>query len=114
MASEFTEIVCSLLASVPPGRVVTYGSLAGAAGSPRRARQVVRILHTQSRLRNLPWHRVIAAGGRIALTDPMAADLQRELLASEGVEIGMNGRVDLDSYLWEFDYPPQARPGGSD
>ena len=77
MAGIFTESVCSLLSEVPSGRVVTYGSLAAAAGAPRGARQVVRILHTQSRARNLPWHRVVAAGGRIALTDPMAAGLQR-------------------------------------
>lgn len=102
MASLFTESVCSLLLAVPSGRVVTYGSLAGAAGSPRGARQVVRILHTQTRSRGLPWHRVVAAGGRIALTDPPAADLQKERLISEGVEIGIDGRVDLAQYAWDF------------
>jgi len=102
MAGIFTESVCSLLTKVPAGHVVTYGSLAAAAGSPRGARQVVRILHTQSLKRGLPWHRVIAAGGRIALTDPMAADLQRDKLRSEGVEIGINGRVDLSHYAWDF------------
>ena len=102
MAGLFTESVCFLLSGVPSGRVVTYGSLAAAAGSPRGARQVVRILHTQSRVRNLPWHRVVAAGGRIALTDPMAADLQKEKLHSEGVEIGLNGLVDLSLYAWDF------------
>lgn len=102
MASLFTESVCSLLLGVPPGRVVTYGSLAAAAGSPRGARQVVRILHTQTRSRGLPWHRVVAAGGRIALADPPSADLQRERLKSEGVEMGLDGRVDLAQYAWDF------------
>ena len=102
MAGIFTESVCSLLLRVPSGFVVTYGSLAAAAGSPRGARQVVRILHTQSQKRNLPWHRVVAAGGRIALNDSMAADLQREMLRSEGIETGMNGRVDMKRYLWDF------------
>jgi methylated-DNA-protein-cysteine methyltransferase-like protein len=102
MAGLFTETVCALLKSVPPGSVVSYGQLAAAAGSPRGARQVVRILHTQSRVRNLPWHRVVAAGGRIALKDPMAADLQRELLGSEGVEIKKDGRVNMKRYTWDF------------
>jgi methylated-DNA-protein-cysteine methyltransferase-like protein len=102
MAGSFTEAVCTLLKSVPIGFVVTYGSLAAAAGSPRGARQVVRILHSQSRLRNLPWHRVVAAGGRIALTDPEGADLQRLLLQSEGVETGIGGMVDMDRYEWDF------------
>lgn len=102
MAGIFTESVCSLLSRVPSGCVVTYGSLAAAAGSPRGARQVVRILHTQSRARNLPWHRVVAAGGRIALNNPLAVDLQREKLLSEGVEFDTNGRVDLNHYTWDF------------
>ncbi len=102
MAGIFTESVCSLLSGVPSGRVVTYGFLAAAAGSPRGARQVVRILHTQSRARNLPWHRVVAAGGRIALNNPQAADLQREKLRSEGVEFDTKGQVDLNLYIWDF------------
>ena len=102
MAGAFTESVCSLLLSVPEGRVVTYGSLAAAAGSPQGARQVVRILHTQSRLRGLPWHRVLAAGGRIALPDSDGGDLQRQLLSSEGVEFGMDGRADMKNFEWVF------------
>ncbi len=102
MAGVFTEAVCSLLLSVPEGKVVTYGSLAAAAGSPRGARQVVRILHTQSRKRGLPWHRVVAAGGRIALTDPRATELQKGLLESENVVIGLGGCVDLSEYEWFF------------
>jgi len=101
MAGLFTESICSLLESVPSGRVVTYGRLAAEAGSPRAARQVVRILHTQSRIRGLPWHRVVAAGGRIALQDD-GGELQRNLLASEGVDVGIDGRVDLEEYGWEF------------
>lgn len=102
MAGTFTEAVCSLLLSVPEGKVVTYGSLSAAAGSPRGARQVVRILHTQSHKRGLPWHRVVAAGGRIALTDPRAADLQKELLLSENIELGIDECVDLSEYEWIF------------
>ncbi len=102
MAGIFTNSVCSLLNTVPPGFVVTYGGLAAAAGSPRGARQVVRILHSQSKVRNLPWHRVVAAGGRIALNDPMAAGLQKELLRSEGVQMKNDGRVDMKRHNWDF------------
>jgi methylated-DNA-protein-cysteine methyltransferase-like protein len=102
VSGHFTEAVCSLLSEVPPGRVVTYGALAAAAGSPRGARQVVRILHTQSRVRGLPWQRVLAAGGRIAFSDPGAAALQKELLRSECVETDSRGCVDLSLYGWDF------------
>lgn len=102
MAGTFTEIVCSLLDSVPKGNVVSYGSLAAAAGSPRAARQIVRILHTQSRKRGLPWHRVVASGGRIALPDNEGGNLQRGLLEAEGVEFCAAGRVDMDTFEYDF------------
>jgi methylated-DNA-protein-cysteine methyltransferase-like protein len=102
MAGLFTETVCTLLIAVPPGSVITYGGLAAAAGSPRGARQVVRILHSQSRIRNLPWHRVVAAGGRIALKDPGEAELQRELLRSEGVELDDKGNVNMKEYSRDY------------
>lgn len=86
----------------PPGKVTTYGDLARAAGSPRSARQVVRILHTQSAPRGLPWHRVVASGGRIAFSDPDSVRRQRELLKSEGVEVGEDGRIDMDIFEWEI------------
>jgi len=102
LAGLFTDIVCSLLKTVPPGSVVSYGGLAAAAGSPRAARQVVRILHTQSRIQNLPWHRVVAAGGRIVIKDPMAADLQKQLLHSEGIRFEIDGHISLKKYEWDF------------
>ena len=105
MASAFTEAVVSLLSSVPAGRVVTYGGLARAAGSPRAARQVVRILHSQSSSRGLPWHRVLNSAGRVALTDPEGAELQRALLASEGVVFEATGAVDLERFEWRFPPP---------
>ena len=73
------ERVRSLVASVPPGRVVTYGDIACAAelSSPRI---VAWIMRTDSQ--DLPWHRVITASGRPA---PHLAARQLELLRAEGV-----------------------------
>ena len=56
----------AVLRRVPRGRVVTYGLLADLVGRPDRARWVARVLQ-QADDPELPWHRVIAAGGRIAL-----------------------------------------------
>lgn len=47
--TPFTERVIHIIQSIPEGKVMTYGGVARAAGSPRGARQVVRILHSMSK-----------------------------------------------------------------
>ena len=44
----FTQRVIELIQAIPPGYVMSYGQVAAAAGNPRGARQVVRILHAMS------------------------------------------------------------------
>jgi methylated-DNA-protein-cysteine methyltransferase-like protein len=75
------------------------------AGEPRGAREVVRVLHTQ---KNLPWHRVLAAGGRITLPGQGGA-LQRKLLEAEGVRFDAEGTTPLSRYGWQVDTSPPAR-----
>ena len=67
---------------IPRGKVSSYGAIAQAAGFPRAARQVVRVLNQSH---GLPWHRVVAAGGRIALPGEHGLD-QRFRLEMEGVK----------------------------
>lgn len=94
----FTAEVVRILKEIPQGRVVTYGQVARLAGSPRAARQVVRILHTMSEKHQLPWHRVVNAKGEIAIPDDESRELQRMLLESEDVEFLRDGRVDLSVF----------------
>ncbi len=89
------ERVRMLVAAIPPGRVVTYGDIACAAGlsSPRIVGWIMR---TDSA--DLPWHRVIGASGR------PAAHLANEQLArlrAEGV-LADGGRVPLRRYRMTF------------
>ncbi|WP_409251931.1 MGMT family protein [Bacillus sp. SCS-153A] len=101
--TPFTENVVEIIKSIPPGRVMTYGQIAGLAGSPRAARQVVRILHSMSRKHQLPWHRVINARGQIALQEEEAIQEQRLNLEMEGVEVGLHGEINLKKYRWDPD-----------
>lgn len=94
----FTEEVVKIIKEIPRGRVMTYGQVARAAGSPRAARQVVWVLHSMSRKHGLPWHRVVNAKGRIAIPEESAAEDQRILLEDEGVEISPQGFVLLEKY----------------
>ncbi|MFF2447199.1 MGMT family protein [Neobacillus sp. NPDC058068] len=98
--TPFTENVIEIIRSIPEGKVMTYGQIAGLAGSPRAARQVVRILHSMSRAHRLPWHRVINAKGQIALQDDESYNEQLLSLEAEGVEVGLNGLIDLGKYQW--------------
>ena len=94
----FTAEVVRILKVIPEGYVVTYGQVARMAGSPRAARQVVRILHTMSEKHGLPWHRVVNARGEIAVPDEESKELQRMLLQGEDVEFLSDGRVDLSVF----------------
>jgi methylated-DNA-protein-cysteine methyltransferase-like protein len=87
------QAIWHVVCSIPRGRVSTYGAVARAAGLPGRARQAGLALRVAPADLNLPWHRVVAAGGRIAF--PAASRQHREQarrLRAEGVAV-RDGRV---------------------
>ena len=81
---------------VPPGKVTTYGKVAQWAGHPRSARLTVWALQRAGP--EVPWHRVVAAGGRIALAG-VEGEEQRRRLRAEGVKF-RGGRVRMDLHEW--------------
>lgn len=97
----FTARTIEIIAAIPPGKVMTYGQIAAAAGSPRAARQVVRILHSMSGKYGLPWHRVVNAKGEIALQDEESFQEQVWNLEAEDVLVMPNGRIDLERYQFD-------------
>lgn len=99
--SPFTLQVIEIVKGIPRGKVMTYGLVAEQAGNRRAARQVVHILHTQSRKHNLPWHRIVNARGEIALKDELARAEQTALLREEGIEVDEQGTINLVKYLHE-------------
>lgn len=104
--NTFTERVISLVKSIPSGQVMTYGQIARLCGSPRGARQVVRILHSMSHKYDLPWHRVVNAEGKIVIRDDEGSFKQMMYLREEGVDIDDTGLLDLERYRFEphFDH----------
>ncbi|MFM1652838.1 MGMT family protein [Brevibacillus sp. B_LB10_24] len=102
---RFTERAVDIIKRIPPGKVMTYGQIAALAGSPRGARQVVRILHSMSRKHRLPWHRVINVKGEIGLKDDEFYTKQLLYLQGEGVEFTDGQRVNLAVYQ----YHPSGR-----
>lgn len=98
----FTARTIEIISSIPPGKVMTYGQIAAAAGCPRAARQVVRILHSMSSKHRLPWHRVVNGKGQIAMQEEAAFQEQTWNLEAEGVEVLPGGRIDLDRYQHHY------------
>lgn len=101
--TPFTKQVVAIIAAIPEGKVMTYGQIAACAGSPRAARQVVRILHSMSRKERLPWHRVVNAKGHIAINDEESRMMQETELVSEGVDFQLDGSIDLQRFGHEPD-----------
>ncbi|HKP96083.1 MAG TPA: MGMT family protein [Fibrobacteria bacterium] len=99
--AELSLRILSLLKKIPRGKVASYGQIATLAGSPRGARQVVRLLHSLGEKEKLPWHRVINSTGRISLPMQGAGGLQRSLLLREKVEVSAAGKIDLDRFGWK-------------
>lgn len=85
--------VWRLVQRIPKGKVATYGDLADSLGEGFTARSVGRAMRLSPQGLRLPWHRVIAAGGRIALRGEAGLE-QRWRLEAEGVRFsGRNVRI---------------------
>jgi methylated-DNA-protein-cysteine methyltransferase related protein len=97
----FTKEVVEIIKQIPSGKVMTYGQIAKMAGSPRGARQVVRILHSMSEKYKLPWHRVINAKGEIAITNEEFSSIQKMSLEAEGVEFIRHNAINLKKHQWD-------------
>lgn len=92
----FADAICS----IPRGKVASYGQVAAAAGYPRYHRAVARFLKTMIP-GELPWQRVLGAGGELKLPGRAAAE-QRLRLRMEGVKF-TGKRVDLNLHQHVFE-----------
>lgn len=81
--SQLRERVYELMTCLPTGKVTTYGDLAALAGCPRHARAVGVIAHGGPT--ELPWHRLVNSQGGLAVGFPGGRDVQRQLLAQDGI-----------------------------
>lgn len=103
-----------VIRQIPKGMVATYAQVAELAGIPNGGRIAAAALKTSKPSDGVPWQRVIGKAGklrgRIAIHDPVGAAIQRQLLTTEGVEIGESGLVALDVYGWLIARPKAKRP----
>ncbi|WP_374355933.1 MGMT family protein [Chitinimonas sp.] len=100
-ASALDQAFLRVIQQIPPGRVMSYGAVARAAGLPRHARHVGVALKRLPDEQAVPWWRVVNGEGRISPRGLDGSDdLQRVLLEAEAVEFDGAGRIDLRRFAW--------------
>ncbi len=105
--AAFYNTVWNIVRQIPPGKVASYGQIAGYIPSPPgvppeqypayRARWVGQAMSASPS--GVPWQRVINAQGKISFRSSAAE--QRRLLEAEGITFDDRERVDMKRYAWE-------------
>lgn len=97
---KIAEIIWQIVASIPEGRVATYGQIARLAGYPGYARYVGSLLGKLPDDTGLPWHRVVNVHGQLSLSKgSQSYQLQLSRLMREGVNFD-GPKLDLKQYAW--------------
>ena len=101
LKSQILEELWSLVASIPRGKVASYGEVGRALSTPSSGYMVGRWMAQAPG--GLPWWRVVGKGGemRTAQRDPQLAEIQRQYLLEEGVGL-VDDRVEMsaDAHIW--------------
>ncbi|SFC33706.1 methylated-DNA--protein-cysteine methyltransferase [Pragia fontium] len=91
--------IYTVVASIPAGKVTTYGTIARLAGAAGAARQVGIVLSRLPAGSKLPWFRVVNAQGKISLTGPDYIR-QKQALLADGVLFTPSDRINFKIYGW--------------
>ena len=96
---EYVEAVLSLVERIPPGRVMTYGSIAEwlGRGGPRRVGTIMARYGG-----GVPWHRVVNASGRVVPGHEVEA-LRRHRAEGTPLRGPNHDHVDLAAAFWHPD-----------
>ncbi|MBQ8762891.1 MAG: MGMT family protein [Clostridia bacterium] len=95
------EKIYDAVKKIPKGKVCTYGQIAAMAGNPRWSRVVGYALHVNPQPGVIPCHRVVTKNGEVSKAFAFGGEnMQRILLAEEGIEFLDDGRVDLKKHFW--------------
>lgn len=95
------EKVYNYLTLIPKGKVTTYGEIAKYLGNKGLARVVGNILHVNKDGDKYPCYKVVNSKGRLSSNYGFGGfSEQKRRLEEDGI-IVINGKVDLDKYLWK-------------
>ena len=97
------QAVYEYLATIPTGKVVTYGQIAKFLGNENLARTVGNILHENPDGDKYPCYKVVNAQGKLAENYAFGgSESQKIRLEADGIVIN-NNKVDLKRYQWSYE-----------
>jgi methylated-DNA-protein-cysteine methyltransferase-like protein len=104
--SSFDRIY-SVVRNIPKGKVATYGQIARMAGNPKWSRVVGYALHKNPDPKHIPCYRVVTKAGELSSAFAFGGiQVQRILLAADGIQFDHNGNVIMSVYQWKPDENP--------
>jgi methylated-DNA-protein-cysteine methyltransferase-like protein len=97
----FFNRVYEIVARIPEGKVATYGGIGKMLGYPRGAKVVGWAMRSAPEGLSLPCHRVVKATGELSPGYVFGdAEIQRAMLAAEGITFRPDGTIDMERHLW--------------
>ena len=91
---SFFDKVYEVVKTVPKGKVITYGKIAEILGNKRMSKQVGWALHANSSPETVPCYRVVNRLGEVSSSFAFGgANVQKQMLLSDGVKFDESGRV---------------------
>jgi len=100
---SFKKRVYELVATIPRGKVMTYGDIAGFCGHAYAARIVGGLAHYGPT--ELPWQRVVNRFGGLASGYPGGREIQKEHLERDGVPV--NDEFIIEDFIERRWHPTQ-------
>lgn len=100
---DFAHQVYAIIASIPEGKVTTYGAVARLAGMPTYVRQVCAVLRNIPLDSTLPCHRIINGQGKISVSGE-SYERHKSALLKEGIIFNANDKIDLKRFGWNYPY----------
>ncbi|MGE5629520.1 MAG: MGMT family protein [Caulobacteraceae bacterium] len=95
--------VYEIVAQIPEGKVATYGGIGKRLGYARGAKVVGWAMRSAPEGLKLPCHRVVKATGELAPNHVFGnAEIQRAMLAAEGITFREDGTIDMEKHLMKL------------
>ena len=100
---SFYDKVYKVVKLIPPGRVTSYGAIAGYLGTKGSARMVGWAMNaSHTRVTNIPAHRVVNRNGILTGKHHFRGkDLMKQLLENEGITIRDDRVLGFEEIFWE-------------
>lgn len=95
------EAIYQVVALIPPGKVSTYGAIAGYLGSKGGARLVGWAMNASHGQANIPAHRVVNRNGILTGKNFFGANRMQELLEVEGLTIKNDQIQQFSNHFWD-------------